>query len=112
VGDEVYDVFVSYARWDWPHAADIVAALRARGLKSFFDRSSLPPGLPWVQALEQAIGASKSVVVLIGPSGFGNTLSTNAHSPFSVRRAIRRFQSSRWSCLKQHSIVGSIFCKS
>jgi hypothetical protein len=28
---------------------------------------------PWVRALEQAIGAAKAVIVLIGPRGLGNT---------------------------------------
>jgi WD40 repeat protein len=29
--------------------------------------------LPWVRALEEAIGAAKAAIVLLGPSGFGNT---------------------------------------
>jgi energy-coupling factor transporter ATP-binding protein EcfA2 len=73
VGNEVFDVFVSYARADWRHAADIDSVLRARGLKPFFDRRNLPPGLPWVQALEWAINAAKAAIVLIGPHGLGNT---------------------------------------
>jgi hypothetical protein len=67
------DVFISYSRADWRHAADIDSILREKGLKSFFDRRNLNPGLPWVRALEQAIGAAKAAVVLIGPHGFGNT---------------------------------------
>jgi TIR domain len=58
VGNGVYDVFVSYSRTDWRHAVEIDSALRARGLKPFFDRRNLPPGLRWVPALEQAISAS------------------------------------------------------
>jgi WD40 repeat protein len=73
VGTEIYDVFVSYSRADWRHAADIDAVLREKGLRSFFDRRNLAPGLPWVRALEQAIGAAKAAIVLIGPYGFGNT---------------------------------------
>src|SRR5262249_8931969 len=73
VGTETYDVFVSYSRADWRHAADIDSVLRAKGLRSFFDRRNLAPGLPWVRALEQAIGAAKAVIVLIGPRGLGNT---------------------------------------
>jgi hypothetical protein len=34
---------------------------------------NLVAGLPWVRALEQAIGAAKAVIVLIGPRGLGNT---------------------------------------
>jgi CHASE2 domain-containing sensor protein len=73
VGSGVYDVFVSYSRLDWRHAADIDSVLRAKALKPFFDRRNLLPGLPWVRALEEAIGACKSAIVLIGPRGFGNT---------------------------------------
>ena len=73
MGNESYDVFVSYSRADWRHAADIDSVLRSKGLKPFFDRRNLAPGLPWVRALEQAIGASKAAIVLIGPRGLGNT---------------------------------------
>ena len=73
MAQEPFDVFVSYARVDGRHAEDIVSALQARGLKPFFDRRDMTPGLPWVRALEQVIGACKSVIVLIGPRGFGNT---------------------------------------
>src|SRR5262249_30899638 len=72
-GNETYDVFVSYSRADSLHAKDIDSALSANGLKSFFDRRNLDPGLPWVRALEKAIGAARSAIVLIGPNGFGNT---------------------------------------
>jgi hypothetical protein len=52
VATKPYDVFVSYSRADWRHAADIDAVLREKGLRSFFDRRNLTPGLPWVRALE------------------------------------------------------------
>jgi WD40 repeat protein/energy-coupling factor transporter ATP-binding protein EcfA2 len=71
--NNVYDVFLSYARADWRHAAAIDAALVEEGLRPFFDRRSLAAGLPWVRALEQAIGEAKAVMVLIGPRGLGNT---------------------------------------
>jgi TIR domain len=73
IASETYDVFVSYSRLDWRHATDIDSALRAKGLKPFFDRRNLAPGLPWIRALEQAIGAAKAAIVLIGPHGFGDT---------------------------------------
>src|SRR5262249_14793260 len=37
------------------------------------NRRNLAAGLPWVRALEQAIGAARAVIVLIGPRGLGNT---------------------------------------
>lgn len=52
---------------------DIDSALRASGLKSFFDRANLPVGLPWVRGLEMALNAAKAVIVLIGARGLGNT---------------------------------------
>jgi Tol biopolymer transport system component len=72
-GNETYDVFVSYSRADGRHAAEIDRLLRDSGLTPFFDRRNLDPGLPWVRALEKAINNSKAAMVLIGPSGFGNT---------------------------------------
>jgi hypothetical protein len=63
-GNETYDVFVSYSRADGRHAKDIDSALRDHGLKSFFDRRNLDPGLPWVRALEKAIGEAKAAIVL------------------------------------------------
>ena len=73
MGNETFDVFVSYARADARHAADIVSVLRAQGLTPFFDRSNLPPGLPWVRQLEAALNAAKAAIILIGPHGLGNT---------------------------------------
>jgi energy-coupling factor transporter ATP-binding protein EcfA2 len=73
VADDTYDVFVSYSRADGRHATEIDSVLRAKGLKTFFDRRSLAGGQPWVRALEQAIGAAKAAIVLIGPRGLGNT---------------------------------------
>jgi hypothetical protein len=72
-GNEIYDVFVSYSRADGRHAEEIASFLRTKDLKPFFDRRNLDAGLPWVRALEKAIGAAKSAIVLIGPGGFGNT---------------------------------------
>jgi ABC-type multidrug transport system fused ATPase/permease subunit len=73
VADDTYDVFVSYSRADGRHAAEIDSVLRDKGPKTFFDRRNLAVGLPWVRALEQAIGAAKAAIVLIGPRGLGNT---------------------------------------
>ena len=66
---ETYDVFISYSRADSRHAAEIDSILRAKGLRSFFDRRNLATGLSSVRALEQAISAAKATIVLIGPRG-------------------------------------------
>ena len=73
MADDTYNVFVSYSRADGRHAAEIDSVLRDKGLKTFFDRRNLAAGLPWVRALEQAIGAAQAAIVLIGPRGLGNT---------------------------------------
>ena len=71
--DGEYDVFLSYARSDGGPAAELNDALRARGLHTFFDRSELRPGLRWIPALEDAIGRSNAVAILVGRHGIGNT---------------------------------------
>jgi hypothetical protein len=73
MGNDTLDVFVSCARTDWRHAADIVAGLKARGFTFFFNRRDLPPGMPWVRELEKALNAAKATIILIGPHGLGNT---------------------------------------
>jgi nucleotide-binding universal stress UspA family protein len=69
---DVYDVFVSYAHSDEAAAAELNGWLRAQGLRTFFDRRELRPGLPWVPALEDAIGRSDAVAILVGKHGIGN----------------------------------------
>ena len=73
MGGDVYDVFVSYSRSDEDGAAELNGWLCSQGLSTFFDRSKLRPGLRWVPALEDAIGRSRAVAVLVGKQGIGNT---------------------------------------
>ncbi len=93
--NQAYDVFVNYSRADGRQAAEIDSFLRENGLKSFFDRRNLAPGLPWVRALEQAINAAKAVIVVIGPRGLATPSNTSATSPLSARRAIQPSRSCR-----------------
>ena len=71
---DAYDVFISYAHSDGDVAAELNGWLGAQGLSTFFDRSALRPGLRWVPALEEAIGRSKAVAILVGKHGFGDAL--------------------------------------
>ncbi len=64
---------MSYARSDGAAAAELDTWLRGQGLHTFFDRSELRPGLRWVPALEEAIGRSDAVAILVGRHGIGNT---------------------------------------
>src|SRR5208282_4728587 len=68
-----YEVFMSYAHSDGAAAAELNGWLTAQGLSTFFDRNALRPGLRWVPALEDAIGRSKAVAILVGKHGIGNT---------------------------------------
>ena len=49
----------------------ITRLLEGRGLKIFWDRGYLRVGLPWIEALEEALKSSKAIVVLVGPEGLG-----------------------------------------
>jgi hypothetical protein len=73
MGSDGYDIFVSYSHSDGAGAAELNGWLCSQGLSTFFDRSKLRPGLRWVPALEDAIGRSRAVAVLVGKHGFGNT---------------------------------------
>jgi energy-coupling factor transporter ATP-binding protein EcfA2 len=71
--NEGFDVFISYSRADARHAREIDSLLRQNGLRTFFDRHSLTPGLRWAPALEKAIGQAKAAIILLGSHGLGNT---------------------------------------
>jgi energy-coupling factor transporter ATP-binding protein EcfA2 len=71
--DGGFDVFLSYARSDGAAATELNGWLRKQGLRTFFDRSELRPGLRWIPALEDAIARSDAVAILVGCHGIGNT---------------------------------------
>jgi hypothetical protein len=64
--DERFDVFLSYARNDGLAAAELNSWLRDHCFRTFFDRNELRPGLRWISALEDAIGRSDAVAILLG----------------------------------------------
>ncbi len=66
-----FDVFFSHNRQDKLAVRDLAEVLRERGIKVWLDEWELIPGQPWQEALEQAIGRSKSAAVLIGHDGIG-----------------------------------------
>jgi len=70
--DFAYDVFLSHNSKD----RDAVEYLACRledeaGLKVFLDKWNLVPGDPWQEDLEQALAASRTVAVFLGPAGIG-----------------------------------------
>ncbi|WP_055717342.1 toll/interleukin-1 receptor domain-containing protein [Streptomyces torulosus] len=66
-----YDVFASYRRQDGQAVQTIATRLRDQGLKVWFDRWSLTPGLPWQPAIETAVAQCRTIAVFIGPPGIG-----------------------------------------
>jgi len=66
-----FDVFLSHNSADKPAVIQIAHRLRAAGVVPFLDSWQLVPGEPWQEALEEALDASRSCAVFIGPSGFG-----------------------------------------
>jgi TIR domain len=68
---ESFDVFLSYSRSDAAAAGQLVQALRARGLKVFFDRDYLTPGQQWPELLEASLRGCRSAAICLGPQGLG-----------------------------------------
>ncbi len=64
-----YDVFLSYAREDWPLVEPVARRLRESGLDVFVDHWYVAPGKPWQVVLESALSSCRAVAVFIGPGG-------------------------------------------
>lgn len=66
-----WDLFFAYATPDAALAQEIYDALRARGLRTFFDRRELRAGEPWSFQLINAQASARGTVVLLSPDGDG-----------------------------------------
>lgn len=66
-----FDVFLSHNSSDKPLVQEIATHLKARGISVWLDQDELRPGFPWQEDLEDGIVASRSVLVLFGPSDLG-----------------------------------------
>ena len=60
------DLFLSYHGPDRSAVLFVQQLVKARGFTTFLDRDSLPRGLPWPQALEDGLKASRGVAVFLG----------------------------------------------
>jgi hypothetical protein len=58
-----YDVFISYSHQDSASTAPLVAALRQRGYRVFYDKSSIQVGEQWKIRLGKAVGASRVCIL-------------------------------------------------
>ena len=62
-----YDLFLSYNSADGESVRTIQQILRVHGITTFRDRDNLVPGLPWPEALREALHRVRAVAVFIGP---------------------------------------------
>ncbi len=67
----VFDVFLSYNRSDQAAVEELARRLLKHGIKPWFDKWQLRPGLPWQDELERQIANIKSVAVFVGKAGIG-----------------------------------------
>ncbi|MCK6501027.1 MAG: toll/interleukin-1 receptor domain-containing protein, partial [Nitrospira sp.] len=66
------DVFLSYNSRDRAIVEAIANQLTEHGIRPFFDRWDLAPGLRWRPELERALAECGAVAVCIGPNGIGD----------------------------------------
>jgi hypothetical protein len=66
-----FDVFLSHNHKDKPVVHELAAALRARGLRVWFDEDTLLPGQRWQEELEKIIRTARAGVVAVGSDGLG-----------------------------------------
>jgi KaiC/GvpD/RAD55 family RecA-like ATPase len=66
-----YQLYLSYHSPDREAVQMVQRLLEARGITTFMDRKDLTPGLPWPQALEDALRSVNAVAVFLGPHGLG-----------------------------------------
>jgi hypothetical protein len=67
-----FDVFLSHSSRDKPAVEALAHRLEDEAhLTPWLDKWHLVPGEPWQEALEQALDASRTCAVFIGPSGIG-----------------------------------------
>ena len=67
---QAFDVFLSHSSRDKPAVEALTHRLEDEAhLNPWLDKWHLVPGEPWQEALEQALDASRTCAVFIGPSG-------------------------------------------
>src|SRR5687767_385787 len=60
------DLFLSYHGPDRDAVRAVQRLVQARGVSTFLDRDSLVRGLPWPEALEDALRSCQGVAVFLG----------------------------------------------
>ena len=59
------DIFLSYSHKDRPWVSEFVAALEGEGIHSWFDMFALKPGEHWQEKIQDALRASKTLIVVL-----------------------------------------------
>ena len=62
-----YDIFLSYATTDREWVKSFSDALKAEGLKTWFDVAELPAGSRWQDEIEVALRSSKTLIAILSP---------------------------------------------
>lgn len=82
-----YDAFLSYNSQDSEFAEKLAKYLRDKAsINVWFDRWELRPGALWQEAIENALNASQTVLVLIGEKGLGRWVATEFRAAFDPQR--------------------------
>ena len=66
-----FDVFLSYSSHDRALVEQVARLLSIHGIKVWFDKWCIRPGVGWQEAIEHGIAKSHSVAVFIGSDGLG-----------------------------------------
>ena len=80
-----YDVFLSHNGKDKPAVRVLAERLKAEGLEPYLDAWHLVPGEPWQEALEEALQASRTCAVFLGPAGMGSWENEEMRAALSQR---------------------------
>jgi hypothetical protein len=88
-----YDVFLSHSNQDKP-AVELLARrlIDEAGLQPFLDKWHLIPGEPWQEALEEALDASHSCAVFLGPEGLGTWENEEMRAALDIRASRSDFR--------------------
>ena len=57
--------FISYSHDDWDRAVRVNDALTAIGWSAFLDKQTLPPGIPWREALRTELSSSDLLIIVL-----------------------------------------------
>jgi hypothetical protein len=68
MSEKHYDVFLSYSSKDKPWVSEFASALRAGGVKAWFDVADLAPGERWQEKIQEALRESSTLIVILSPN--------------------------------------------